>query len=120
MTKAERFKLQADRAAQAKKAKRKPRSVPPRTARSKRQARTALLERSDGPSGKLPHNTALRETKGNAYMLEATRGRRPPRLSTRKSRNKADNPLRIRATDRTVSPGARAARSKRRTRRRKV
>jgi hypothetical protein len=112
MTRTERFKLNADRAAQAKKPKRKPRATPPRTERSK-EARVLVFERSDG-GAKLPHNTALRQTKGNAYELEAANTGRTPRLSTRKSRLKPDNPLRKRATDRAVSPEGRAGRRRRR------
>src|SRR3954447_24305428 len=109
-TRAEKFRAQAQRANSKKNPKRRPTAVPAGAARSKARARAAVVERHDGTSARVPHNTAQRIEKGSVYELEASVSGRPSRKSTRKSPGhvKQDASMRIRATNRSVSPESRA------------
>jgi hypothetical protein len=117
-TKAERFKLRADRAAQSKKTKRPGRKAALLAQRSRKRARAALVERYDRATARVPHNTAPRMGREGSYELEASAGKRPSRKSTRKSPGhiKPDAALRNRARQRSVSPEARSGRRARRRR----
>jgi hypothetical protein len=73
-------------------------------------ARAALVERSDGRTGGIPHNAAARAASNSSYELEATRTGRPSRKSTRKSptHRRVDVGLRAKTMIRQSSPGSRA------------
>jgi hypothetical protein len=117
-TKAERFKVRAQRAAQNKKPKRPGRKAALRAQRSRERARAKLVEQHDRPTPRVPHNTAPRIGYEGTYELEATATGRPPRKSTRKSPRhlKPDTTLRRRAHERALSPEARSGRRARRRR----
>jgi hypothetical protein len=122
-TKAEKWQVRAERAAQnknlrLKKKRRRSKRAEARAERSRKRARAALVERSDRAPARVPHNTAPRAGAKSAYALEATASGRPSRKSTRKSpaHLKRDRPLRNRLHKRTLSPEARAGRRARRRR----
>jgi len=81
-TRAERFRAEAERRAQANKPKAKKRKA----RRPATQAARAALVARAGERGRIPHNTAPRiAQKKSAYELEVSRSGRPSRRSTRKS-----------------------------------
>jgi hypothetical protein len=109
-TRAERFKAEAQRRAQANKVRRKGKR---RAAPQAAAARAALVARHDRLVGNVPHNAAPRAEKNSAYEIEVSGGSgRPSRKSTRKSPThiKTDSNLRIREMNRNASPKARSVR----------
>lgn len=111
-TRAEKFRADTQRRAQAKTVR--PTKTPVRRRRAAAQAeRVALVERADGNTGGVPHNAAVRAAPNSSYELEATRTGRPSRKSTRKSptHRRVDTGPRAKTMINLVSPGARAGRS---------
>jgi hypothetical protein len=100
-TKAERFKSDTQRAAQQAAGKRTSKAAG-------KSGRSSPGTARDG----LPHNTAARAGKNSVYEFEVSAAR-PSRKSTRRSPThvKTDTALRLRATRRTRTPEARAARA---------
>jgi hypothetical protein len=93
-TRAERFRAEAERRAQAGKPKAKKRKA----RRPATQAARAALVARAGERGRIPHNTAPRIAQESAYELEVSRSGRPSRKSTRRSpaHVKAGTSLRVR------------------------
>jgi hypothetical protein len=112
-TKAETFKAETQRRAQAGHREKK---RPARAGGLDAAERLALVVRHNGAVSRIPHNAAPRASKRSAYELEVSETGRPPRKSTRRSPThlKPDSGLRFKATDKIASPEARSARAKRR------
>jgi hypothetical protein len=104
-TKAERFKVEMERAAQRRKAA--------NGAKGKNRAKAAnrRSRRLDLTATHATHNDARARGKKSSYALEVAATARPSRKSTRKSRNrqKTDSVLRSTEVRRNASPKARAA-----------
>jgi hypothetical protein len=100
-TRAERFRAEAERKAQAGKKRKRPKGPKGR--------------RHDGLAHPASHNDAAVRAKNSAYALESSRTARPTRKSTRKSKNrqKTDTALRIAVTTAGRTRGPVAARGRR-------
>jgi len=105
LTRAERFQVQQQRAAQAAKSKQ-----PKRVSAGKRaRARGRRKDRIPNPAS---HNEAARAARNSSYEHEVSATSRPSRKSSRKSltRTKTDSAMRLRAMNRNASPKQRSAR----------
>jgi hypothetical protein len=105
MTKAERFKVEQQRAAHEKHAK-----TPDHTSAGVRaRARGRRKDRIPNPAS---HNEAARAGRDSVYEHEVSATTRPSRKSSRKSPGhiKTDSPLRITTMNRIASPKMRASR----------
>ena len=105
MTRAERFQLNQQRAAQAAKAKHPGHTSAGRRARDRGRSK----DRIPNPAS---HNEAVRAGRKSTYEHEVSATSRPSRKSSRKSpgRIKTDSALRLTAMNRNASPKQRSAR----------
>jgi hypothetical protein len=106
-TKAERFKVEMERAAQRRKA-----AGGGAKGKTRAKAANRRSRRQDLTATHATRNDARARGKKSSYALEVVGSTRPSRKSTRKSRNrqKTDSVLRNTEMKRNASPKARAAR----------
>lgn len=106
MTRAERFQVQQQRAAQAAKSKHAKRVSAGKRARARGR-------RKDRIPNQASHNEGARAARNSPYEHEVSATSRPSRKSSRKSptRIKTDSAMRLRAMNRNASPTQRSARS---------
>ena len=103
-TRAERFRAETERKAQAGKKPKRPKGL-----------KALKGRRHDGLAHPASHNDAAVRAKNSAYAIESSRTARPTRKSTRKSKNrqKNDSGLRITVTTAGRKRGPVAARGRR-------